>query len=87
MHNNMRRCQWDRECLLSDDNEIPLLHCANVFAQLTDEERAALRAILSGKHLNKPYRALRRLFDLGLINSDGERMLLTENGREIVRLC
>ena len=72
---------------MSADNEIPCSHCANIFAQLTDEERAALRAILSGKHVAKPYRALRRLFDLGLINSDGERMLLTENGREIVRLC
>jgi len=72
---------------MSADNEIPCSHCANIFAQLTDEERAALRAILSVKDLNKPYRALRRLFDLGLINSDSERMLLTENGREIVRLC
>jgi superfamily II helicase len=69
---------------LSADDETPY---AQIFAGLAARERIALKAILSGDYVNKPYAALRRLFELGLIKGNGHRFVLTEKGLIVSRCC
>jgi hypothetical protein len=69
---------------LSADDETPY---ARIFAGLAARERTALKAISNGTYVDKPYVALRRLFELGLINGNGHRFVLTEKGLIVSRFC
>jgi len=69
---------------LNADDEPPY---AQIFAGLAGRERIALKAISNGKFVEKPYVALRRLFELGLINGNGHRFVLTAKGIIVSRFC
>ena len=69
---------------MSADDETPY---AQIFAGLAARERTALKAISDGTYVEKPYVALRRLFELGLIKGNGHRFELTEKGLIVSRFC
>ena len=72
---------------MSTNHRIARANYAKIFAGLSVDERRALRDISNGALTVGPVRAIGRLNALALIKRDGKRIVLTENGRVVARLC
>ena len=61
--------------------------CEEVFAGLSEDERTALKRIANGVRPVGSFGAVGRLDALALIEHDGQRIVLTQNGRIVVAFC
>ena len=71
---------------MSASHRIARANYAEIFAGLSFDERRALKAISNGLAVSS-LRAIGRLDALALIARDGQRIVLTENGRAVARFC
>ena len=71
---------------MSASHRIARANYAEIFAGLSVDERRALKAISNGLAVSS-LRAIGRLDALALIARDGQRIVLTENGRAVARFC
>ena len=72
---------------MSAGHRIARSNYAEIFAGLSFDERRALKDISNGALAVGPLSAIARLDALVLIERDGQRIVLTENGRIVARLC
>ena len=72
---------------MSTKHRIARANYEEIFAGLSFDERRALKDISNGALAVGPLSAIARLDALVLIERDGQRIVLTENGRIVARLC
>jgi hypothetical protein len=72
---------------LSADNSDARTLCSEILSGLTIVERLALKAISNDERHAASVRLLGRFKVLGLIEHDGQRLILTESGWLVLRLC
>ena len=58
-------------------------HCGHILAELSGEERVALKAIAHGKFRSIPAPLLEKLRSQQLLVFDGQAWVLTDNGRVV----
>ena len=58
-------------------------HCGHILAELSGEERVALKAIARGKFRSIPAPLLEKLRYQHLLTFDGQAWVLTDNGRVV----
>jgi hypothetical protein len=72
---------------LATGNVASVTHCAQVIAELTSEERSALKAISLGHPAGCSVELIGRLQTLGLIKHNGRQIAITGEGELVARLC
>ena len=72
---------------LSAINSDMRTRCSEILSGLTVIERRALKAISNDEPLEASFHLLGKFKRLGLIEHNGQRIVLTEDGWMVLRLC